>query len=141
MRTLGLALAATLVAALGCKKEPCGGRGMEVDPRPLTEEFSEGIGAPAGAVVCRGAGDGSQPNKRHFAFPDKEPGEVLSLWRKQLKANGWKETSVDASKGPTDSHCTTGVTFEKKGGMASVSVSECEGRNVKGWSTVYLRDL
>ncbi len=125
-------------AAVACKKEPCGGRGMEVDPRPMTADWKEHMGAPEGAVLCRATGESDAPNQRQYAFPEKTPAQVLSLWRDAMKEAGWKQVGTEPSKGPTASHCTTEVSYEKDKLHAKVSVSECEGRAVKGWSTVYL---
>lgn len=132
-----------LVVAFGspaCKKEPCGGGGIEIDPRPMTEAWDQHIGLPAGATVCRVADGSSPPDQRYFAYLDKEPGALLALLKTQMEEHGWKVVRVEASKGPTSSRCTTAISYEKKKWKAQVSVSECEGRRVPGWATITLSE-
>ena len=141
MKTLLTSLGVVLsIGSLACKKEPCGGAGMEVDPRPMTEAWEETVGVPEGATVCRARSGSSPLNQRHFAYLDKEPAALLKLLRSQMEEHGWKVVRIDESEGPKSSHCTTSIFYEKKKQIANVSVSECEGRTVKGWATVYLPD-
>lgn len=107
-------------------------------PRPLTAEFEKHIGRPEGGVVCRSEGKQAADNNRHFSFPGKGPAQVLGIWKAIMKDKGWVQTHSDPSKGPSDDHCTFGLAFEKGKMLATVSVSECEGRSLDGWSTVGL---
>ncbi|PRQ06202.1 hypothetical protein ENSA7_41200 [Enhygromyxa salina] len=76
---------------VGCRKAPCGGKGMVVDERPLEGILAEVIG-PEGGVMCRpGEDDGKyMATNRRYELARKNPDQTMAAWDAHLQARGWE---------------------------------------------------
>jgi hypothetical protein len=130
--------------AMGCKKDPCSGAGMQVDERPLGGKFT-GLTIPPGGTMCRSTNDPGDGSSRHVEFPGNSA-EAQSAWSTHLASVGWKDVTpfeqaaknLSAALGSKSADCLAESSFKKDGvgGRLAVSTSFCDG---KGWTTFVMR--
>ncbi|KIG12679.1 hypothetical protein DB30_01167 [Enhygromyxa salina] len=129
---------------IGCSKQPCGGKGMVIDERPLDGTLGQVIG-PAGGVMCRPAQDDGQYQATHrrYELTDMTPDQADAAWAKHMQSNGWQDVTplpllaANADNAVRDEEeCGIVEQWYAKPGeptRVQVTVSYCVD---KGWSSV-----
>lgn len=126
-----LVVGALLVSA--CSKQPCSGKGMSVDTRPLTPVWSANLAIPEGGVMCYSQILEGDDTTRQVEFLGLNPQKTADLWEKTMTAGGWLMVpTLDNERGYE-------LVASKEGFSVSVFVSKAE--KGKGWSTVKLQSV